>query len=173
MKPLVFALSFVVSLIVTAKAAAQVKPDSPEWKVMNRWVGAWTGETSGEENVLIPHARHLRGDYTAEWVLDGAFVYGRNGDDTGKTAATWMMNYDPVRKAYRLWYFDVNGASEWSGQWDEATNTMTWTSVAAQTGVSASDKTRFIDDDHQEWNMQIQDKDGTMKKIGGKLSRKK
>ncbi len=143
-----------------------------EREVMARWVGTWSGESTGEATDLLPRARHFQGVYTASWVLDDRFVQGRNASKSGEEAARWMMTFDQRKKAYRLWFFDTNGASEWAGQWDGDTQTMTWETTDTETGSTARDRTRFIDKDHQEWQMEVKGKDGKVRKLEGKLSRR-
>jgi hypothetical protein len=147
-------------------------PGPAEREVMGQWVGTWSGESTGDATDLLPRARHFRGVYTARWALDDQFVRGRNASDSGDAAALWMMTFDQRKKAYRLWFFDTNGASEWVGHWDRDTHTMTWETTDTETGSTARDRTRFIDKDHQEWHMEVKGKDGKVRKLEGKLSRK-
>jgi hypothetical protein len=148
-------------------------PGTVEGKVMNRWAGTWDGASSGDATDLLPRARHFAGTCKVGWVLENAYVQGQWVDRSGKEVSFWVMNYDPEKKGYRMWFFDGKGASAWTGQWDERTQTMTWQTKDSEVGSTALDKTRFLDDDHQEWHMQITDQDGKTRQLQGKLTRRK
>jgi hypothetical protein len=155
------------------EGAGPRRPGTAERKVMNQWVGTWDGTSSGDATDLLPRARHFAGTYTAAWILEDQYVQGQWVDRSGKAVNFWVMNYDPQRKVYRMWFFDRNGASAWTGRWDEATCTMTWQTTDSEVGGTALDKTRFLDDDHQEWHMRVTDRDGKTQQLHGKLARRK
>ena len=70
------------------------------------------------------------------------------------------MTYDLARKEYRLWMFLTGGFSiHWSGQWDEATKTLSVTADAGH-GVTSKGTSHFIDKDHIEFRILATDSDG-------------
>ena len=75
---------------------------------------------------------------------------GANGGDTFELAT-----FDPDKKMYRLWTYTSQGAViEWTGQWDDAAKTLTWS--APITGdLNGTLKWNFANPEKLEVELQI------------------
>jgi hypothetical protein len=68
-----------------------------------------------------------------------------------------MLTYDPDQKRYRGWWFSSNGQpGEYTGEWDEASQTMTMT-VPGTAPATLVLKNHFVDDDHTKWSFVAKD----------------
>ncbi len=156
---IVIALLIAVSAAVALGGEGPAKP--PELKVLERFVGTWDAESVSKPAVWTP--KEVRAKYVEvrELILDGWFVEskGRAADEKGDSTI-WMMTYDLARREYREWLFVTGGFSiQWSGQWDEATKTFSFTGDAGN-GVTSKGTTHFIDKDHIEFSILATDSDG-------------
>jgi hypothetical protein len=130
-------------------------------KVLERFIGTWDVESVSKPAVWTPKEVREKGVEVRKLVLDGWFVEGKGSSEDGKAdAVLWMMTYDVARKEYRVWIFVTGGFSaEWSGQWDEATKTCSFTGDAGN-GITSKGIARFIDKDHEEFRLIATDSDG-------------
>lgn len=154
----------VIGLCAVVGAAVALGGEGPpkpsELKVLDRFVGTWDGESVSKPAVWTP--KEVRGKFVEvrKLVLDGWFVEARGRSADGKPGTIWMMTYDSARKEYRIWLFHVGGFSNhWSGQWDEATSTLSFTGDDGS-GITSKSTTHFIDEDHYEFRLIATDRDG-------------
>jgi hypothetical protein len=155
----VIGLVAAVSATVALGGEGATKP--PELKVLDRFVGTWDAESVSRPAVWTPKEVRVKYVEVRELTLDGWFVEskGRSADEKAATTVIWMMTYDSARKEYRQWLFATGGFSLHStGQWDEATETLSCTGDAGN--VTMRTRIRFIDKDHVEFRMTAKDSDG-------------
>ena len=96
----------------------------PELKPLDNYVGSW------DAVITSNGAQILKGQATAEWILDGRFLQQTASFTTpdGSTSLTVirLMTYDEKNRTYRIWGFLSNGMTrEEEGTWDAKTRTMT------------------------------------------------
>jgi hypothetical protein len=166
----VFGLAY---LVPTGPAYSQDPPlDSPEQKVLDKWVGQWKTTYTVPKAEWTPEERTGSAELTVSRVLGGRFIQeeGRHADGS---SGRLMMTYDGVRMGYRSWWFSSQGfTSESKGVWDAKTSTMIWTNE--QDGFVTTVKSRFTDMDHTDWDVLTKDEAGkTMFLMNGKSVRVK
>jgi uncharacterized protein (TIGR03067 family) len=146
----------------------------PELKVLEKRIGTWAAETVVKPGPWNPTGHKATGVETTEWVLGGRFQQARNANRPANPDNVMLFTYDPQVKAFRSWYFDDQGGTiEMTGQWDEAAQTLNWTSEA-KNGFRATAAMRIAGPDSIEWQMVVKDPDGkVMLEMTGKLVRKK
>ena len=177
------------ALNATARAQQQNPPQSPkpegpnpeirELAVLNRLAGVWDYEASAKPSESFPKGGRATGTDSSRWVLGGHFLQGRGipqaqGDKSfAMPNAMWMTTYDLARQSYRMLLFDGGGEfSEWTGQWDEAGRTLTWTSDLPL-GLKADSIWKFDDQNDYEYTLVVKDGAGKVyADIMGKLKRK-
>jgi uncharacterized protein (TIGR03067 family) len=145
----------------------------PEMKVLEKRIGTWTTEVVTKPGPWNPTGRTMTGTETTEWVLGGRFQQTRNMNRPANPDGLFICTYDPQLKAYRAVNFDDQGfINDMTGQWDEAAQTMNWTSE--KNGFRATGASRHVGPDNIEWQLVVKDPDGkVMLDISGKLTRKK
>jgi hypothetical protein len=155
----VIGLCAVVSAAMALGGEGPAKP--PELKLLDRFVGTWDVESVSKPAVWTAKEVREKLVEVRELVLDRWFLEGKSRSEDGKSGLySWMMTYDSVRKEYRVWLFASGGFSiHWSGQWDEATSTLSFTGDAGS-GVTSKGTTHFIDKDHYEFRLIARDSDG-------------
>lgn len=168
----VIALCAVVSAAVALGDEGPPKP--PELKVLERFVGTWDAESISKPAVWTPNEVRAKYVEVREMVLDGWFVESKGRAADGKVDSTlWMMTYDLARREYREWLFVTGGFSiQWSGQWDEATKSFSFTGDAGN-GITSKLTAHFSDKDHIEFRIIATDSDGKVyQDMKGKLTRR-
>jgi hypothetical protein len=154
-----------IALLIAVSAAAAFGGEGPakppELKVLERFVGTWDVESVSKPAVWTPKEVREKFVEVRELVLDGWFLEGKaRAADRKAGHFSWMMTYDVARKEYRIWLFVTGGfSSQWSGEWDEATKTLSMTGDAGN-GVTYKGTTHFIDKDHYEFRLMVTDGDG-------------
>ena len=132
--------------------------DSPEQKVLDKWVGSWRTTYKLPKSEWTPEEKTGTAVLTTSRVIGGRFVQEKS-EHSDKTSGSLIFTYDAQRKAYRGWWFSSAGyTSESSGDWDAVTKTMTWTS--RQDGNTTTTKHHFVDDDNTEWTVLVKDSNG-------------
>jgi len=146
----------------------------PELKVLEKRIGTWTTETVVKPGPWNPTGQKATGVETTEWILGGRFLQTRNANRPANPDNMSLCTYDPQLKAFRTWYCDDQGfVNDMTGQWDEAAQTLNWTSEA-KNGFRATAAMRIAGPDNIEWQMAVKDADGkVMLEMAGKLERKK
>lgn len=141
--------------------------DSPEIKVLERFVGTWMQETTINAAKWTPTATHANGTMDAEWSLDHHFIRAeslcKDADLQEKTFRDLrMITWDAESQKYKSWYFDSMGFSSQSlGTWDEKENELTFKSDLGH-GIHMLNSIRFVDEGTQEWTLKAEDKAGTV-----------
>ncbi len=145
----------------------------PELKVLEKRIGTWASEVVVKPGPWNPAGRKITGIETTEWILGGRFQQTRNANRPANPDGLFLCTYDTQLKAYRAVNFDDQGfINDMTGQWDEAAQTMNWTSE--KNGFRATGATRFVGPDNIEWQLTVKDPDGkVMLEMAGKLARKK
>lgn len=166
--------ALLIALSAAVALGGEGPPKPPELKVLERFVGTWDAESVSKPAVWTP--KEVREKYVEvrEMILDGWFVESKARAADGKTdSGIWMMTYDLARREYREWLFLTGGFSiQWSGQWDEATKTFSFTGDAGN-GITSKLTVQFMDKDHIEFRIVAKDNDGKVyQDIKGKLTRR-
>ena len=149
----------VVFAVCTSIASADPPIDSPEQKVLDKWVGRWRTTYKVPKAEWTPEERTGTAELTTARVVGERFVQERS-EHSDKTSGSLIFTYDAQKKTYRVWWFSSEGyTSDGTGAWDAAKKTMTWTSK--QNGNITTTEHRFIDDNNTEWAVLV--KDGSSK----------
>ena len=156
----IVAVAFAMGAIA-AERSATTKPAerSAEMKVLDRHQGNWRGATTVHKAKWTP--KEIRGTSTTSRVpvLGGRFNLDRTEASDGASGLT-LATYDVQRKSYRMWWFSSTGQStEWKGQWDAKTKTMTLHSKNDD-GVTAVSKVRHPDDKTAKWTVVARNRSG-------------
>ena len=175
---IVAAVTFSSLLVTLVSAMAQEqKPDakqSPELRVLERFVGSWE-ETIELRSKGAPKPSLLKIASTRKWILGGKMIENKGTWSPGNVEFLHLMTYDPKRREYRQWYFDVNNPAslgEDRGRWDEATQTLTWNGKLDD-GNTMETAERFIDKDTFTWTSVVKDRSGqVLETIDAKVRRK-
>ena len=158
------------------KESAAVKPPArpDELKTLERFVGVWSTETTIRVAEWTPKADKQKGVTKYEWIVGNRFLQSRGSSDNGKFHDSEIMTYDPESKAFQSWYFDSMGFTGDSvGQWDEKSQTMTWTGDVGD-GGKLINTVKFVNKDTQEWTLVAKAVDDTvLLNMSGKLTRQK
>jgi hypothetical protein len=94
-------------------------------------------------------------------VLDGRFVQDTSEASDGQEALA-LTTFDPEIKKYRSWWFSSEGHhNKATGDWDEATATMSFKADLDDKLVARS-SVRFINKDRHVWQVEIKDGDGKL-----------
>jgi hypothetical protein len=108
---------------------AEALLDSPEQKVLNRFVGAWHTNYRLPRSDWSPAEQSGTAELMADRAVGGRFIQEKS-EHSDKTSGTTLLTYDDDRRCYRSWWFSSTGKmSESMGQWDAGTRTMLWTSL--------------------------------------------
>ena len=144
--------------------------DEASRRVMERWVGDWSGGVAGAADAVVPHIAATPDHAKVEWTLDNRFLRGTNFAKGDAPVGIWLMRYSPKSRKYQVWFFTSQGdATVWDGTWDDARETMSWKTTNAETGATGTGHTRFVDN-RQEWTMSVT-QDGRTTESSGSLRR--
>jgi hypothetical protein len=154
----------IIGLLIAINAAVafgdQGPPKPSELKVLEKFVGTWDCEVVIHPAIWTPKEGRETSVEVNELALDGWFLQGCSKTRDGKINAILMNTYDPAEQKYRIWRFVPGGSSEeLTGQWDEATTTLTITSSPGN-GVTSTAAFHLIDKDHREYHVTAKDGDG-------------
>lgn len=153
--------------VVTVDQAAE----EASRKVMQHWVGNWTGGVAGAADTVVPHIAAVPDHAKVEWTLDHHFLHGTNLDKDNKPVGIWLMRHIPRTDKYAVYFFtSKGGVSEWIGTWDERKQTMTWETRVADFGIIRGSGHTTFANNRQEWTMEVT-KDGKTEKSSGSLTR--
>jgi hypothetical protein len=130
--------------------------NSPEQKVLDRWLGTWSVSSTLHKSAWTPEERSLTAKLTSSRAVGGRFVE-QQVENSDATSALKMLGYDTERRQYRGWWFSSTGqATESAGVWDERTRTMAWT-AATPANTTTTVTEHFVDDETLEWNVTVTD----------------
>jgi Protein of unknown function (DUF1579) len=156
-------LSLVAALLALATSAfsADLPLDSPEQKVLDKWVGRWRTSYKLPKAEWTPEEKTGTAELTTSRVVGGRFVQDRS-EHSDKTSTSSIFTYDAAKKCYRGWWFSSTGhTSESTGKWDGDSKTMTWNSVG-EAAFTTTVRYHFVDDDHTEWDVTVKDPTGKL-----------
>lgn len=161
-------LTFVI-LTFTSIFAASARADEASHKVMDHWVGHWTGGVAGANTEGVA-ATPDHAD--AAWTLDEHFVQGTNSTADGKPIGIWILRHDSKTGKYKVWFFSARGGvGEWIGTWSDKDNKMTWDGADFPSGAHLTGYTQFTGN-RQEWKLELENAD-KVTTDSGSLERKK
>lgn len=144
-----------LSVIFSATEPAKSRP--PELKVFERLVGTWNSDSVSRVAEWTPAEARAKGVLTREWVLDGQFLQEKGKHSNGDSIV--MFSFDVKKKMYHSWFFYSNGnTTETYGQWDERTQTLTFTSDL--NGLKNTSTIKIIDEDTHQWTAVVKDAQG-------------
>lgn len=155
-------LVLVAALLAIATSARSADPplDRPEQKVLDKWVGKWRTTYKLPKAEWTPQEKTGTAELTTSRVVGGRFVQEKS-EHSDKTSGSLILTYDGQKKCYRAWWFSSAGhTNESTGEWNQRTKTMTWTSKQEE-GIVTTSKSHFVDDDNTQWGVIV--KDGTGK----------
>jgi len=150
---------FLLSGLPGEAQEATPDPQSPELKVLDRFVGSW--ELDFVVNMGTGNTK-MKADVTTNWILLGRVIQHKFVWSPGDKHGLGFFTYDAEEKAYREWYFDSTGSvprDVHRGQWDEAAKTLTWKGSSSN-GITRTMVNRFIDNDTYEWSLVDKDRSG-------------
>jgi len=147
-----------------ALTAQGTPPAGPEARIIDKWRGTW--DVKAMRKYPQP-AGAVTYTETFEWVLDGRFLHSetsRKSDGSkegGKSMS--MFWYDILTKSYRYVIFDAGGFGIELPPpgWNEATQTMEWTS-GMFSPISYTGHATFSDRDTIRWKSLLKDWKGTV-----------
>jgi hypothetical protein len=136
-------------------------PVPPEWKILEKFSGAWKGEVKvtaadGKETTFSTKN-------TFAPVLGGRFLEDKGGAVDGSTSQVGMWRYDPVGKKYQSWYFLSPGgeAVQFTHDWVEAEQAFHGTADLGG-GMTMEATDQFKGKDAYEWTITVKGKDGSV-----------
>jgi hypothetical protein len=135
---------------------------SPELKVLQRFVGSWEWEVVLQPAEWTPEKTMMTGTAKVEWILCGRMIQDKGILAPGNLHGLTLMAYDSENKVYQQWWFASDGnipRGEIRGKWDEATQTFTWRERRSN-GITSTKTDRFIDKDTLERTMVFKDRTG-------------
>jgi hypothetical protein len=155
---------------VVCQESNERSSNPPELKVLEKLVGKWTIEGVNKVAVWTPEEVRFETTSNLVWILNGKCVLEAKPD------AMLIHTFSENEKAYKFWHFNANGyVHEWTGEWDENTQTFTWKTDLDGSEILSSVLTQvFSDDDSSEWSAIATDKQGKVyHHIEGKSRRRK
>lgn len=154
-----------------AQQAASAGTDEAARRVMEHWVGEWSGGVAGDSDAAVPHIAATPDRAKVAWTLDNHFLRGTNFVKGDNPVGEWLMRYSTKTRKYQVWFFSAKGdASVWDGTWDDAKQTMNWKTSNPETGATGSGHTTFAEG-KQEWMLSVT-QDGKTTQGSGSLKRK-
>jgi hypothetical protein len=160
MKRIEVAVSLLIVGCLGPWSSAAEPPKPPELKVLEKFVGTWDSESVSKPAAWTPKEVREKSMEVNEMALDGWYLQGSSRTPEGKVLAIVMNSYDPPEKTYRIWRFlPVGRNDQWTGQWDEATSTLTIKTDIGH-GMTATGAIHFTDQDHHELHFLVKDSEG-------------
>ncbi len=145
MRKIVSTLIVVATLANTGMLFADDTPDrSPELEVLDRFVGNW--DVEGSVTPAGGDAVETEGAETRTWSQAGGVVMFENSNPP---EFHMLLTYDPGSEAYVGVMMSGPSQGIVTGNWNAATETMSFT-VMFPDGNRYEGTNRFIDDDHVE-----------------------
>jgi hypothetical protein len=135
-----------------------------EFAVLARRIGTWDTQATIKPGIRVPDGLKSQGVETIEWALSKKLIQGKQKQQPGNVESLSLMAYDTQSNVFRSWYFDSNGVlprGELTGQWDEATNPLTFTGSEPD-DVTFTSTLRLVSPDRTEWQGVWRDKSGSI-----------
>ncbi|MEO1998789.1 MAG: DUF1579 family protein [Planctomycetaceae bacterium] len=171
---------FSVGLVAYATATAQTqtavssdesaKPRRTPTQILGLNIGSWDveatiiqpqddGSTRKQTNSYVVHNR---------WSSKQQFIIGTNTNDDG----IWIGTYDPHKQNYRYAFVSPYFTSNFSGDWDDAKQTMTFKGKHDD-GNTMTGTERIIDNDHRESVLKVMTDGRLVLELRHKYTRRK
>lgn len=155
----------------TASAAlTESATDSAQQKVLDRFIGNWSCQTTIFKTEGNPEEKHQTGTLSYTRILGGNFVQEK-GEDSGGNTSLRLYTYDHQKKCYLTWFFSSIPQSTdvpATGKWDEAAHALDWTAKGS------TFQHRFINDNAIECSVLVKNDVGnTLFQAEYKLTRTK
>ena len=141
--PLV-ALAYLKPVAASTGSLAGPIPDAT--KKLQPFVGEWNSEFVQRPSGVSPNGRTSKGRMSAQWILDGRFLFGTS--EVGSYKSNWVIGYDTNRDTYRLVRMTNTGQiDESTGQWEEETRSFVWMLENAPLGITRTSTNRIVGKD--------------------------
>lgn len=142
---------------VVCRESKERSSHPPELEVLEKLVGTWT--ENGINKVAVWTPEEVRFPETTSnriWILDGKCVLQVKPD------AVLLYMFSESENVYKFWHFNASGyVHEFTGEWDESTQTFTWKSdLDGHRTVSSILKLDVSDDNSHEWSGIATDEQG-------------
>ena len=146
----------VTAILLGVLADNRVTAQTTEDKVLDRTLGTWRAAYRIPKAELTPVEKQGSDEHVITRDLGGKFIVEQGKHSDGMTT-TMLSTYDVERKSYRAWWFSSPGnTAEYTGKWDAATKTLTWTTIAGYPSPTTVTR-RFVDDDTIDWEVVVKD----------------
>ena len=141
---------------IVRKESKERSSNPPELKVLGKLAGKWTDEGVNKVAVWTPEEVRFKTTSNMIWILDGKCVWQTKPD------AMLIYTFSEDETVYKFWHFNASGyVHEWTGEWDENRQTLTWKSNLDGDQIVSSILTQvFKDDDSSVWSAIATDKQG-------------
>lgn len=128
-------LSVLATVIVSHAMAGDEPKRSPEFQVLNRFVGTWDLEITHKR----PQGETTNDNATEiqKWTLGGKFVHFQNPrtEEMGAPEFHFLVTYDPKSESYPGVMTIGSNRSLVKGVWDDKSKTMTFTGSFSDGGT--------------------------------------
>jgi len=117
-----------------------------EFQVLERRIGTWETEQIIKPGIWVPDGSKSNGSETVEWTLDKKFIQSKHKQQPGNKEALSLIAFDTRSNVFRTWFFDSSGnlpRSEFTGNWDESTQTLTFKSTDPEE-VTVTSTQKFV-----------------------------
>jgi hypothetical protein len=143
-------LAVVVTSCTLQVCDVNAQEKSQRSAALQHYIGTWQYEVRSQGNTV------MSGEGTTSWVLAEQFVEQRlslQGPDGGDPLQLkFLRGWDVKREQYRSWSFASSGdVTEWTGSWNAASRTMTWTAKHDQNTLTMTSE--FNDQGDEEWTL--------------------
>lgn len=147
-----------------------------EFQVLERRIGTWNTEQTIQPRGWVPDGSKSTGTETVEWTLDKKFIQSKHKQQPGNKEALSIVGFDSRSNVFRTWFFDSSGnlpRSEFTGLWDEQTQTLTFKSIDPE-DVTVTSTQKLVGSDRIETRSVWRAKDGkVLMEIEGTATRSK
>ncbi len=144
-----FILFVITSAVPAQKPDAAVFLGSPppkQLKVLEPLIGQWTIEATIKPSLAVKEGYSSKGEAACRWIHNGHYLHmgGFANAPSGRFEWTEIITYDQRSRQFRRFVFSTEGiVAESIGQWDDKTQTMTWTVVRLPQNWLGKATTRF------------------------------
>ena len=145
------------SLTVTI---AEPEKQSPEVKVLNRWLGSWKSEVVIKPSIWMSEGKRSTETNEVQWVFDRRMhvLMIKNQNDEQENLA--IQRYNAKIKKYEMWILGPDDSSYYLGSWNEEAATMTWKYVDFGSGISGTIVDRFTPQGTWQQTFLMKDRNG-------------
>jgi hypothetical protein len=142
-----------------AEIDTPIQPLPPETKKLKAFIGEWDAEFVHRPSTASPNGDRSKGSMTAQWILDGRFLYGQS--EVGNHKSMWIIGYDTNLNTYRYVRFTNAGViQESKGRWDDETRSFVWKLVNSNPSITRTSTNRVMGEDGIHAHILAEDGDG-------------